>query len=127
MNAIELPDGIKVTLKEKYNPNKRLALQKIIVSAGTEDVEAAYNAIEVFIDKVYKDDKSGTEPKDLGFDYLLEEVDYMVFVDNVVPAVLEIIQHDKGMHKAIGMAFGIIQPTDEELELIQKKMAAQNK
>lgn len=119
MDAIKI-DELHVQLKNKYTPKMRTKVQKIIVTSTKEDVEAAYDAVNIFIEKVYKIvDGEEIEQK---YDALMD-TDYQEFVEKIVKPILEIIKHDKGIYKAMGVSFGLVELTPEEQEKLQKKMA----
>ena len=122
--AIELSDGFFVRLKPKYTPNLRRELGKIINRAqkskvDADSVDSSYEAVAIFIDKVYKVSEEG-ETDNLGLNALMD-LDYTDF-QKVLDAILEMVRHDAGVYKTIGLTFGMIELSDEELEKMQKKM-----
>lgn len=118
MEAIQLSNGLHVQLIPVYTPKVRKRLQSIIVNATSKDIDAAYEAVSNFIQRVYRVD--GSETADLSVEALLD-CSYDNYI-KVVDGILELIKFDESMHKAIGVSFGRIKLTDEELAELQKKI-----
>lgn len=122
--VVELSDGVKVLLNDKFTPKKRNEIRSIAIKAKREDVESENRAINVFIEKVQKEVKQeggNIVTEDLSVDYLSEEIT-MEEYDKIVEAVLDIVKFDKGVYRLIGVAFNKIEMTEEEKERMQKKM-----
>lgn len=127
MNAIQLSDGYFVRLKPKYTPKLRKEFQKVVGKAQRlpsekvdESVDASYDALSVFVEKVFKLNPDNTESEDLGLDALMD-LDYSDF-ETVLNGVLEFVSKDSGVYKTIGVTFGVVELSEEEQEKLEKKM-----
>lgn len=117
---IELSEGVKVLLNDRFTPKKRNEVRTIALNSNKKDVESEYKAINVFVEKVQQTKEDGTT-EDLSTDYLVNDLT-MEEYDKIVDAVLDIVKFDKGVHRLIGIAFNKIDMNEDEKEAIQKKM-----
>lgn len=127
--TITIDGGITVEINDFYTPNIRNQVRSIALSASTTDVDAEYRGVEVFIKKVSVVENNAEtqiqETVQKAPEWLRDNVRVADYQE-IVKAVLEVVQSDKGIHRLIGAAFGLVELSeDEEQKIIeaQKKGA----